>query len=199
MDLAKENITMDVTSKTKSQSECSNNLAAQPTQGGLLPETTFNISETMTGIDFSTIKPIDIQTLNINDLLNSSSHTYQINTVALPNTGSYNQGNYSNTVWTTAGTGATTSWGDIKIQDQLSSKISVNGPDADIDINGRSLTAWMDKIEDRLNMLTPNPELEKEWDELRRLGERYRKLEEKCKQKANMWEKLKAMPPPKVS
>jgi flagellar motility protein MotE (MotC chaperone) len=47
-------------------------------------------------------------------------------------------------------------------------------------------------------MLVPNPELEKEWDELRRLGERYRKLEKKCQQKAEMWNKLKSMPPIKT-
>jgi hypothetical protein len=40
--------------------------------------------------------------------------------------------------------------------------------------------------------------LEKEWDELRRLGERYRKLEKKCKEKAEVWKKLKAMPKPEV-
>ena len=73
-------------------------------------------------------------------------------------------------------------------------RISLQGEKADIEINGRSMSDWMAKVEERLNILTPNPELEKEWDELRRLGERYRKLEEKCKQKSEMWEKLKLMP-----
>ena len=54
----------------------------------------------------------------------------------------------------------------------------------------------MEKVEERLNILTPNPELEKEWDDLRRLGERYRKLEKMCREKANMWNKLKSMPSP---
>jgi flagellar motility protein MotE (MotC chaperone) len=58
----------------------------------------------------------------------------------------------------------------------------------------RSLRDWMSQVEQRLNILVPNPELEKEWDELRRLGERYRKLEKKCKEKAEMWNKLKSMP-----
>jgi flagellar motility protein MotE (MotC chaperone) len=56
----------------------------------------------------------------------------------------------------------------------------------------------MTRVEQRLNMLVPNPELEKEWDELRRLGERYRKLEKKCQQKAEMWNKLKSMPAVKI-
>jgi len=77
-------------------------------------------------------------------------------------------------------------------------RMSLRGENADIDINGKSLKGWMEKVEERLNILTPNPELEKEWDELRRLGERYRKLEKKCKEKAEVWKKLKAMPKPEV-
>jgi flagellar motility protein MotE (MotC chaperone) len=60
------------------------------------------------------------------------------------------------------------------------------------------MSDWMARVEERLNILTPNPELEKEWDDLRKLGERYRKLEKKCKEKAETWNKLKAMPPPAV-
>jgi F0F1-type ATP synthase epsilon subunit len=75
--------------------------------------------------------------------------------------------------------------------------MSLRGENADLDINGKSLKGWMEKVEERLNILTPNPELEKEWDELRRLGERYRKLEKKCKQKAEMWKQLKKMPAPR--
>ena len=79
-----------------------------------------------------------------------------------------------------------------------SGKMELRGEGADIDINGKSMKAWMEKVEDRLNILTPNPELEKEWDELRRLGERYRKLEKKCQEKAEVWKKLKSMPKPEV-
>jgi hypothetical protein len=56
----------------------------------------------------------------------------------------------------------------------------------------------MEKVEERLNILTPNPELEKEWDQLRRLGERYRKLEKKCQEKSDAWNKLKNMPKPEI-
>ena len=73
--------------------------------------------------------------------------------------------------------------------------IEIKGEDADIKINGKSMKTWMEAVEERLNILTPNPELEKDWDELRRLGERYRKLEQKCKDKAKMWEALKKVQP----
>jgi hypothetical protein len=79
-----------------------------------------------------------------------------------------------------------------------SASLEIQGKDADIKINGKSMTAWMEKVEERLNILTPNPELEKEWDDLRRLGERYRKLEKKCKEKTQMWEALKKLPKVKV-
>ena len=79
-----------------------------------------------------------------------------------------------------------------------SATIQLNGEDADIKVNGRSLMDAIDALEQRLNILVPNPELEKEWDELRELGERYRELEKKCKEKGEMWKKLKQMPPPEI-
>ena len=79
-----------------------------------------------------------------------------------------------------------------------SGTISLRGEKADIDINGKSLMKMLERIEERLNLLQCNTELEAEWDELRELGERYRKLEKLCKEKAETWKKLKAMPPPQV-
>jgi len=76
-----------------------------------------------------------------------------------------------------------------------SGTIEIKGEDADIKINGKSMKTWMEAVEERLNMLTPNPELEKDWDELQELGERYRALERKCKEKAQMWEALKKVQP----
>ena len=123
-----------------------------------------------------------------------------ISTISLTNTtgiGGYTigaTGTSPNTVWT---------GGSYRISDPAavitsSGKMALKGYDADIDINGKSLKDWMEKVEERLNILTPNPELEKEWDELRRLGERYRKLEKKCKEKAEVWNKLKSMPKPEI-
>jgi len=79
-----------------------------------------------------------------------------------------------------------------------SGTITLKGDDADIDINGKSLMKTLEALEDRLNMMVPNPELEKEWDDLKKLGDRYRKLEKKCKEKAKMWNKLKSMPKPNI-
>ena len=78
---------------------------------------------------------------------------------------------------------------------EQSGSIEIQGENADIKINGKSMVAWMEKVEERLNILTPNPELEKDWDDLRRLGERYRALEKKCREKAQMWAALKKVQP----
>ena len=76
-----------------------------------------------------------------------------------------------------------------------SGSIDIQGQNADIKINGKSMKTWMEAVEERLNILTPNPELEAEWDDLRRLGNRYRALENKCKEKAQMWAALKKVQP----
>jgi len=83
---------------------------------------------------------------------------------------------------------------DYNMKVAQSGQIDIRGKDADIRINGKSMNQWMEQVEQRLNILTVNPELEKEWDDLRRLGERYRKLEKKCQDKAKMWEALKKLP-----
>ena len=99
-----------------------------------------------------------------------------------------------NTMWTT---NTTAGWnGTSALEVNPSGTIKLQGDDADIDINGKSLMKTLALLEERLNWLEPNPELEKEWDELRDLGNRYRELEIKCKEKSKMWSKLKSMPPP---
>ena len=79
-----------------------------------------------------------------------------------------------------------------------STKIQLDGEGADIEVNGWSLIESIKKIEERLNILTPNDKLETEWEELRVLGDQYRKLEQHIKDKQATWDKLKAMPPPVV-
>lgn len=72
-----------------------------------------------------------------------------------------------------------------------SAKIRLDGPGADIEINGESLTDMLRNIEQRLNILKPNPELESEWEDLRKLGDQYRELENQIIQKQKMWDTLK--------
>jgi hypothetical protein len=91
----------------------------------------------------------------------------------------------------TSGTGITQPW----FSNSITPKIKLDGEGADIEVNGWSLMDAIQKIEERLNILHPNEKLEAEWEELRALGEQYRKLEQHIKDKQATWERLKAMPP----
>lgn len=155
---------------------------------------TIKISSTPTGyssIDYGAIPSISMSDLTLGNIAytSGSSTTYTLGA----------QGSHANAVWTTTavpGTGINWNHSAVGTTINPSATISLRGENADIDINGKSMKAWMEQVEERLNILTPNPELEKEWDELRELGERYRELEKKCKEKAEVWKKLKSMPPP---
>ena len=79
------------------------------------------------------------------------------------------------------------------------STLSVTGDadvGGDIRVKGRSLAEFMDSVEQRLNILRPNPQLEFEWDQLRELGEQYRALELQLQEKAQMWAALQRTQPP---
>ena len=84
-------------------------------------------------------------------------------------------------------------------QSPTSAKIKLEGEGADIVVNGSSLVDAINSIKDRLNCLQINPALEKEWDDLRALGDQYRKLEKQILEKQATWDRLKAMPPPEIN
>ena len=130
-------------------------------------------------------------------------------TITSSDVGSWSEYNISdlNTAWlsggcggsgytyTTTGTGAgvvASPW--IATGTNASNTLSVQGDaefDGDITVKGRSLANFMDDVEQRLNILRPNPDLEAEWDQLRELGEQYRKLEKQLTEKSQMWATLK--------
>ena len=69
--------------------------------------------------------------------------------------------------------------------------LSITGENADIEMNGKSMKSWMEKVEERLAILEPNEKLEAEWAELKELGEQYRAKERELKEKARVWNILK--------
>ena len=141
--------------------------------------------------------PIEQLTFNsIDPLTTYGSGTSHPSYGAMPNVTTVNGINISPTIWTTNATAGQYSFTGQNIQP--GNTVHIRGEDADLLINEKSLKTWMERVEEQLNILTPNPELEKEWDQLRKLGERYRKLEKKCKGKSDTWNKLKAMPKPEI-
>ena len=63
--------------------------------------------------------------------------------------------------------------------------------EGEVTIKGKSLTTTLDKIEERLAILHPNPELEDRWKELQSLREAYVELEREIIEKERVWAILK--------
>lgn len=122
------------------------------------------------------IPTVTISSLGANLTTSAASSTY---TIASP----WNTTSDYYTVGVSNGTGLVTN---------PSGKLQLNGKDADIEINGESMVAMLKRIEERLNLLSVNPELESEWEELRELGNQYRELEQRIKDKQETWARLKA-------
>ena len=100
----------------------------------------------------------------------------------------------SGQVYTTNGTSP--GWGNITLAEPAlnGATLKVNGNadfDGEVTIKGRNLTDMLDKIEERLAILHPNPELEDKWDELKELGKRYKELEQEIIEKEKVWAILK--------
>jgi hypothetical protein len=62
---------------------------------------------------------------------------------------------------------------------------------SDIKIGSKSLTDVIEKIEERLAILHPNPELEEKWENLKGLRKAYMDLEAEILEKEKMWNILK--------
>lgn len=98
---------------------------------------------------------------------------------------------YSNVSLTSTGTYIYSSSWDDSLKP---SSIQVKG-DAEFHGNitwqGRNMREWFASIESRLAILQPNPELEKDWQELARLRQEYVELERKIIEQQHVFNILK--------
>ena len=132
---------------------------------------------------------------NMNDTITINSPStggYTITSTDTMSTGLYWATNTSqNQVLTTNGTN--TSW--ITSDPNLKgASIQVKGDaefDGEVTIKGKNIADMFAKIEERLAILHPNPELEDRWDELKELGKRYKELEAEIIEKEKVWAILK--------
>lgn len=89
----------------------------------------------------------------------------------------------------TIGTGAT--WTNTQnTQASLHVKGEANF-EGNVKVRGQDILESLQAIESRLAILYPNPELEEEFTELKRLGDEYRALEEQLLEKKRTWDLLK--------
>ena len=108
-------------------------------------------------------------------------------------TGNGGSGGYTTPAGYTPGTISTNTvtWSQPGAVFEPGGCLELSGKQADLLINGVSLTDTLKGIQDRLNMLQPNKDLEAEWDQLRELGKQYRRLEAELLEKQRAWEILK--------
>ena len=160
-----------------------------------IPSNNITMSSAMMASDST----IDTITLTGASTGASSSPTYTISNVS--GTTNVSSGIYwginsgsSGQVLTSNGTN--TGWANLSLADPdlQGSTLSVKGNaefEGEVTIKGKSLTEMLDKIEERLAILHPNPELEDKWDELKELGKRYKELEQEIIEKEKVWAILK--------
>ena len=84
-------------------------------------------------------------------------------------------GTTASPVYTSSGTGA--SWASTNAQTTAHGKLKVEGKDADIFINGQSLSDWMSAVDRRLTILRPNTELQEKYSALQAAYDHYKTLE----------------------
>jgi len=99
---------------------------------------------------------------------------------------------HSGQVYTSNGTN--NSWITAADPNIKGASIQVKGDaefDGEITVKGKKLSEMFEKIEERLAILHPNPELEDKWDELKELSKRYKELEQEIIEKEKMWAILK--------
>jgi hypothetical protein len=135
-------------------------------------------------LDHGSLPPLDFS--NMSTMCTTSIDTITIGSQVLTHSGSNSGLIWSNTSANLSNIGVYSSPAMLDQRGML----ELQGEGADIKINGHSLTQTLQTIQDRLNMLRPNLELEKEWDQLQELGNQYRRLEAEFKEKQKVWESL---------
>ena len=85
-------------------------------------------------------------------------------------------GGYTSPITITgAGSGAT--WTNATSTTTAKGQLKLEGNDADIFVQGKSMKAWMESIEKRLSILEPKPELLAKYESLKQAYEHYKTLE----------------------
>jgi len=86
-------------------------------------------------------------------------------------------GKISSPITITGGGGAGTGYSWQGSQANSSGTIKLEGADADIFVQGKSMKAWMEGVEQRLCMLDPKPELLEKYQSLKQAYDHYKTFE----------------------
>jgi hypothetical protein len=116
-----------------------------------------------------------VDTITLDPLIYSSGTS-----ITVPSTVSWNQDYSTNSVWSNTSANVNINTDGISIKEG-----------GDIKIAGKSLSDAIEKIEARLGILNPNPELEERWDQLKELRKQYIELEKDLLEKEKLMKILK--------
>ena len=129
------------------------------------------------------------------DTITLSPKNYGVGSITLPSTFTTTIGSTSNTTVPNGGYTITTGAGTGHNWNTGSTQINADGVQikegGDIKIGGKSLGEAIDKIEERLGILNPNPELEERWDKLKELRKQYIEMERDLLEKEKIMKILK--------
>ena len=130
------------------------------------------------------------------DTITLSPSTYGVGSITLPSTFTTTRiGSTTNTTVPNGGYTITTGAGTGHNWNTGSTQINADGVQikegGDIKIGGKSLGEAIDKIEERLGILNPNPELEERWDKLKELRKQYIEMERDLLEKEKIMKILK--------
>ncbi len=73
--------------------------------------------------------------------------------------------------------GAGTNWATTSAKVSMSGQLTLEGANPDIMIGGKSMVTWMQKVEQRLSILEPKPELLAKYEALQQAFDHYKTLE----------------------
>ena len=116
-----------------------------------------------------------IDTITLDPLIYSSGTS-----ITSPSSITWSQDYSTNSTWTNSTANVNITADGISIKEG-----------GDIKISGKSLSEAIEKIEERLGILNPNPELEDRWDQLKELRKQYIELEKDLLEKEKLMKILK--------
>ena len=116
-------------------------------------------------------------TINTDDWLNQFMSTPSLGNITISASTGNNYG-------TTISSGYNPSWTSANRYGPASAQLDLEGEDADVVINGKSLTKFMETMESRLAILTPDLEKLEHFAALKKAYDNYKMLEALCEMPA---------------
>lgn len=123
------------------------------------------------GSDYITIDPLPIESIDLSGLNNMAS------SITIPTTtySPYNWSSSSGSSYT-----ITNSWTNNPSTVIIDNNGIDMAPGTDIKVDGKSLKAFMDKMEERLAILVPDPKKLEKFEALKKAYEHYKTMESLC-------------------